>query len=343
MGNEPDPDLSGHPLRIAPFMRGIWPREWSIRSRWRARLERLIHELKPDFVLTQQTVIIPTVEACLKHNSRVAVILHNVDPFCLGSFWAGTPWKCQYKCFGCGDAGHRLAQYPFFLSHIKRFREILPKIDVVVSTSDFTRRTLKMIFGVDSHVIPPLTPNIGGEAKLDESGRILFFSPVDYKGVDLALEVAGKLKDERFLFVGNAKRKTINRIKRCKNVDYVPWLANPAGAYRRARLLIMPSVIPEGYGMVCLEAMSRGIPCVVSRVGALPETIGSGGDTVTPHKDAHSWIRVLQRYSDRTYYAERSRRALAESERYSLKGNLENFLSLLQEESAGPPPGTQAP
>lgn len=51
--------------------------------------------------------------------------------------------------------------------------------------------------------------------------------------------------------------------------------------YRGARLLVLPS-FDEGFGLPALEAMSLGIPVVVSNRGALPEVVGEAGLLVNP-------------------------------------------------------------
>jgi glycosyltransferase involved in cell wall biosynthesis len=330
MGAQSDSDFTSYPQPLETVLRGLWPRVWSIESKWSARLSEVVRDSQPDVVLTQQTVIVPTIEVCKRNGIPVVVFLQNVDPFCLGSFWSGSPWKCKYRCIGCKDAGPRLSQYPFFLSHIRRFGHYISSVDAVVTNSEFLRRTLMEIFGVESTVVTPLTKFVGPDAALNRSGKILFFSPVDYKGVDTALGIAGLMKDEKFIFVGNAKSRTVTKMRRHNNVEYVSWLEDPTRVYGEAKLLIVPSVIPEGYGMVCVEAMSRGVPCVVSGVGALPETVGLGGDTVSPHRDVAAWVNVLKRYSAEEYLLEKSKLALAESRKYSPQISVESFNAVLK-------------
>lgn len=51
--------------------------------------------------------------------------------------------------------------------------------------------------------------------------------------------------------------------------------------YASARLLVLPS-LDEGFGLTALEAMSAGVPVVVSNRGSLPEVVGSAGTFVEP-------------------------------------------------------------
>lgn len=66
--------------------------------------------------------------------------------------------------------------------------------------------------------------------------------------------------------------------------------------YRRARLLVLPSV-DEGYGLPVLEAMACGVPVVVSTRGSLPEVVGDAGLLVDP-ADVDGWAGAIQRMLD---------------------------------------------
>ena len=69
----------------------------------------------------------------------------------------------------------------------------------------------------------------------------------------------------------------------------MPLLTNPADALSRGvrrdfyppvlgtRLLLMPSLCQEAFGLVAAEAMFNGIPVLASNRGALPKTTGDAG------------------------------------------------------------------
>ena len=44
------------------------------------------------------------------------------------------------------------------------------------------------------------------------------------------------------------------------------------------KMLVVPSVIREGLGMVIVEAMARNVPVIASNIGGIPELLGEGGD-----------------------------------------------------------------
>ena len=51
--------------------------------------------------------------------------------------------------------------------------------------------------------------------------------------------------------------------------------------YRQAAMVVLPS-LDEGFGLPALEAMTMGVPVVVSSRGALPEVVGRAGLVVEP-------------------------------------------------------------
>jgi glycosyltransferase involved in cell wall biosynthesis len=69
--------------------------------------------------------------------------------------------------------------------------------------------------------------------------------------------------------------------------------------YRGARVVVMPSIWAETFGVVAAEAMSHGVPVVVSRIGALTETVVEGvtGLYANPG-DARDLARQLRRVWD---------------------------------------------
>jgi glycosyltransferase involved in cell wall biosynthesis len=70
------------------------------------------------------------------------------------------------------------------------------------------------------------------------------------------------------------------------------------------RVLVVPSVWYEVFGLVCVEALSRGIPVIASNIGGLPEVVhhGESGLLVTPG-DAASLAEAMQWMNDDHDYA----------------------------------------
>jgi glycosyltransferase involved in cell wall biosynthesis len=89
-----------------------------------------------------------------------------------------------------------------------------------------------------------------------------------------------------------ARVKTAPLAGRVTHVGYVDEGARE-DLYRSARVLVMPS-LDEGFGLPALEAMSAGVPVIVSSRGSLPEVVQDAGVQVDP-SDTASLADAIER------------------------------------------------
>ena len=66
------------------------------------------------------------------------------------------------------------------------------------------------------------------------------------------------------------------------NVDVFPANGDVERVYAVTKILLAPSLLPETFGLVALEAGLRGIPCLSSDAGGLPEANAGGTVLETP-------------------------------------------------------------
>lgn len=105
-------------------------------------------------------------------------------------------------------------------------------------------------------------------------GYIGRFSPE--KGVDMAIQAGHKLEIPLEL-AGNATGYS----NPCPDSKWITFLGhvpteNVSSFYNRIRLLIVPSIWFETFGLVVAEAMAHGVPVIASRIGAIEEMIEEG-------------------------------------------------------------------
>lgn len=113
--------------------------------------------------------------------------------------------------------------------------------------------------------------------------------------------------------------------------------AELAAFYRGARLIVVPSIWSETFGLVAAEAMAHGVPVVVSDIGALPGTVGHGaGGVIVPPGDAAALAATLRRLWDDTAELRRlgaAARAWVLRE-YSESAHFERLLAVYREVQA---------
>lgn len=69
-----------------------------------------------------------------------------------------------------------------------------------------------------------------------------------------------------------------------------------SAAWDRSLFGVVPSIVPESFGLAALEAMARGRPVVASRIGGLPEVVEDGETGIlVPPGDVEALRRAIDR------------------------------------------------
>lgn len=77
-------------------------------------------------------------------------------------------------------------------------------------------------------------------------------------------------------------------------VKLVPHCADMPTAYSLATLVVVPSLVPEGFGRVPVEAMAMGVPVIASNLGAIKETVLDGETGwLLPVDDPEPWSKQI--------------------------------------------------
>lgn len=208
-----------------------------------------------------------------------------------------------------------------------------------IANSEFTARTYKEKFGIDSTVIPP-TINPGHYATPTTGDYVTFINPYSEKGFELAVRIAAECPDIPFLFVESWKldddhRAQIERtIAPLKNVRLESRTNDMKTIYGRTKILLAPSKWEEAWGRVASEAHCSGIPVVGSRRGGLPEAIGEGGIVLGYDAPIEDWVGAIRSlWSDKDEYERLSAAARKFSERPQMKleGQFAMFFDVLEQ------------
>ena len=82
--------------------------------------------------------------------------------------------------------------------------------------------------------------------------------------------------------------------KRIQLVDRMLTVEELVAEYSTARIALVPSFF-EGFGFPASEAMACGLPVIATIGGALPEVVGTGGETgrVVPFRDSRALAAAI--------------------------------------------------
>ena len=179
-------------------------------------------------------------------------------------------------------------------------KRVIDHADAVVVGSEFARRQLRdqlgartdhvsvVPYGVDAAFSPrPARPDLLARHGLTGHPVVLYFGGLKPRKnlpllLDLWPRVAAAAPDARLLVAGGGPlladlRAQAERLGVAASVvftGYVPE-AEKADHFNLADLFVFPSAM-EGFGLTVAEAMSSGLPVVVSDRGSIPELVGEG-------------------------------------------------------------------
>ncbi|HEY2013139.1 MAG TPA: glycosyltransferase family 4 protein [Bryobacteraceae bacterium] len=123
-----------------------------------------------------------------------------------------------------------------------------------------------------------------------ERGLITMINPCAVKGISIFLRVVERLPEYAFGVVPGWGTTAEDRraLDRLPNVEFLPNARNIDDLIVRTRVLLMPSLWYEGFGLIAMENMLRGIPVVASDAGGLEEAKRGTGYVIP--------VRMIERY-----------------------------------------------
>jgi surfactin synthase thioesterase subunit/glycosyltransferase involved in cell wall biosynthesis len=198
-----------------------------------------------------------------------------------------------------------------------------------------------------------------------ERGLILMINPCAVKGISIFLETAGRLPQFEFGVVPGWGTTAADRraLERLPNVRFLPNVKDIDEVLAQTRVLLNPSLWYEGFGLIVMEAMLRGIPVVASNSGGLEEAKRGTGyvipvltieryepvfdehslpQPVLPRNDIAPWVAALRELlTGRSAYERESAASRLAAERFASgldAGEMEAFLRSLRPGAAARTP-----
>jgi len=214
---------------------------------------------------------------------------------------AGVPWLVTVHATEYGRHQGWVDKHP--QSHIHAVeRRMVRDADRVIACSHYMRRQIADVFrvpagkvtaipnGIDPSDLQPVDdlPRLRARyARPDERLILLVGRLVYEKGFHLALDalpgLIERLGNVRFLIAGSGTaeaelKSQAKRLGLMGHGSFAGWTGDDElhSLYRIADLCLVPSIY-EPFGLVALEAMASGCPCIVADTGGLREVVPGGG------------------------------------------------------------------
>jgi glycosyltransferase involved in cell wall biosynthesis len=225
------------------------------------------------------------------------------------------------------------------------------RADAVIAVSRFTARDVERRLGVPSQRIfivpsgaPPWTPRRDQPSR----GPILFVGTLEpRKNVGTLLDAYRLLLDRvpdappLWLAGGAGEQaavwlRAIERPPLAGRVVHLGYVSDDRryGLYAQASMLVLPSHL-EGFGLPALEAMTAGVPVIVSTAGALPEVTGEAARAIPPD-DTQGFADAMTQYlNDPAAVASAVGKGLARSRTYTWDASARTLMNVYRSVSAG--------
>ena len=119
---------------------------------------------------------------------------------------------------------------------------------------------------------------------------VLMINPCRVKGLDIFLALAGRFSALQFagLIGWGTTSEDREAMARRPNVRLLASVPDIEEVLSQSRILLMPSVWYEGFGLIAMEAMLRGLPVIASDSGGLVEAKRNSGYLIP--------VRPVERY-----------------------------------------------
>lgn len=247
-----------------------------------------------------------------KNGFKVALTVHDYFTVCPnGGFYNYNDCEiCQktpmsFKCLrtNCDSRNYYFKLFRSFRQFVQNLNtKKLKNIDYFISISDFSINKLKAYIPKEKNIkkiYNPISILKGDRIKVEENDTYLYVGRITKeKGVDFFCDAISSL-NLKGIIVGDGNEKKYLKDKYQHNrIEFVGWQDSESVSeyMSMAKCLIFPSRWYEGAPLTILEAISKGIPCIVSDRCAAIEFINDNNGIIYDGTNVESLKEKIKNY-----------------------------------------------
>jgi glycosyltransferase involved in cell wall biosynthesis len=156
-----------------------------------------------------------------------------------------------------------------------RAAEIVRGARAVMAIGHSTSEYIAQAIGVHPAVIHPSIYGQPPFARFGcfDRGSVLMINPCQVKGIGIFIELGRRFPEFPFTALAGWGTTTEDRqaLSAVKNIEILESVRDIEEVLAKARILLMPSLWYEGFGLIAMEAMLRAVPVISSDSGGLVE------------------------------------------------------------------------
>jgi glycosyltransferase involved in cell wall biosynthesis len=217
----------------------------------------------------------------------------------------------------------------------------------VVVVSDYSRRYVREHGGMDATIIrfPVFGRGPFECVGRPDAGFVTMINPCLFKGLPIFLDLADHFPDVAFAAVPTwgADDPVIDALSLRHNIALLAPDDDIGAVLRDARVLVAPSLVPETFGYVAIDAMLRGVPVMASGLGGQREAmlgagqiipvgplVASGAGLAAPPQDLSTWRTALRTLlTDAASYRQKAEAGREAAHRFLRETDVRHFVGYL--------------
>lgn len=279
-------ELSSLPSKCKAFFTGIYNPAAALQMR------KILREFCPDIVHIHNLfpLISPAIlPECRKVGIPVVMSVHNYRLICPNGLFLSHGEICErctngreYWCLfrNCEGSFPKSLGYALRNWVARKGRFFLDHVAVFATLTEFQRKRLiqegypaERIVVIPNMVTAAVKESSKNGAYVGFAGRI---SPE--KGLLALIDASRRLPDIPFRAAGSFDRMPELPAQSPENFKFAGHLSKEAleDFYAGCRMVVLPSICFETFGLSLAEAMLWGLPVICSRIGGLPEIVEDG-------------------------------------------------------------------